>query len=81
MVLHLELASRVVVMLAPFTLFQVVNRKSIVALFFTLVIVCLNAVCDFIYRHFRITIFLASAASDFVTGTAIPISGGYSIAG
>jgi 2-dehydro-3-deoxy-D-gluconate 5-dehydrogenase len=28
-----------------------------------------------------ITIFLASAASDFVTGTAIPIDGGYSIAG
>jgi 2-deoxy-D-gluconate 3-dehydrogenase len=28
-----------------------------------------------------IAIFLASAASDFVTGTAIPIDGGYSIAG
>jgi NAD(P)-dependent dehydrogenase (short-subunit alcohol dehydrogenase family) len=28
-----------------------------------------------------ITIVLAGAASDFVTGTAIPIDGGYSIAG
>jgi 2-deoxy-D-gluconate 3-dehydrogenase len=28
-----------------------------------------------------IAIFLASAASDFVTGTAIPIDGGYSVAG
>jgi hypothetical protein len=31
----------------------VVNRKSIVALFVTLVIVCLNAVCDFTCRHFH----------------------------
>lgn len=28
-----------------------------------------------------IAVFLASAASDFVTGTAIPVDGGYSIAG
>lgn len=28
-----------------------------------------------------VTVFLASAASDFVTGTAIPVDGGYSIAG
>ena len=28
-----------------------------------------------------ITVFLASAASDFVTGTAIPVDGGYSMAG
>jgi 2-deoxy-D-gluconate 3-dehydrogenase len=27
-----------------------------------------------------IAVFLASAASDFVTGTAIPVDGGYSIA-
>jgi 2-deoxy-D-gluconate 3-dehydrogenase len=26
-------------------------------------------------------VFLASAASDFVTGTAIPVDGGYSIQG
>ena len=26
-----------------------------------------------------ITVFLASAASNFVTGTAIPVDGGYSI--
>jgi len=38
-------------MLAPFTLFQVVNRKTIVALFFTPVIVCLNTVCNFACRH------------------------------
>jgi 2-deoxy-D-gluconate 3-dehydrogenase len=28
-----------------------------------------------------IAVFLASAASDFVTGTAIPVDGGYSIQG
>ena len=27
-----------------------------------------------------VAVFLASAASDFVTGTAIPVDGGYSIA-
>jgi 2-deoxy-D-gluconate 3-dehydrogenase len=28
-----------------------------------------------------IAVFLASKASDFVTGTAIPVDGGYSVAG
>ena len=28
-----------------------------------------------------VAVFLASAASDFVTGTAIPVDGGYSIQG
>jgi 2-dehydro-3-deoxy-D-gluconate 5-dehydrogenase len=28
-----------------------------------------------------IAVFLASSASDFVTGTAIPVDGGYSIQG
>jgi 2-deoxy-D-gluconate 3-dehydrogenase len=28
-----------------------------------------------------IAVFLATAASDFVTGTAIPVDGGYSIQG
>ena len=28
-----------------------------------------------------IAVFLASAASDFVTGTAIPVDGGYSVQG
>ena len=27
-----------------------------------------------------VAVFLASAASDFITGTAIPVDGGYSIA-
>ncbi len=31
--------------------------------------------------HAGIAVFLASAASDFVTGTAIPVDGGYSIQG
>ena len=29
--------------------------------------------------HAGIAVFLASAASDFVTGTAIPVDGGFSI--
>jgi 2-deoxy-D-gluconate 3-dehydrogenase len=28
-----------------------------------------------------VAVFLASSASDFVTGTAIPVDGGYSIQG
>jgi 2-dehydro-3-deoxy-D-gluconate 5-dehydrogenase len=28
----------------------------------------------------RVAVFLASAASDFITGAAIPVDGGYSIA-
>jgi 2-deoxy-D-gluconate 3-dehydrogenase len=28
-----------------------------------------------------IAVFLASAASDFITGTAIPVDGGYSVQG
>jgi 2-deoxy-D-gluconate 3-dehydrogenase len=28
-----------------------------------------------------VAVFLASAASDFVTGTAIPVDGGYSVQG
>jgi 2-deoxy-D-gluconate 3-dehydrogenase len=31
--------------------------------------------------HAGIAVFLASAASDFVTGTAIPVDGGYSVQG
>jgi 2-deoxy-D-gluconate 3-dehydrogenase len=31
--------------------------------------------------HAGIAVFLASAASDFVTGTAIPVDGGYSVLG
>jgi 2-deoxy-D-gluconate 3-dehydrogenase len=31
--------------------------------------------------HSGIAVFLASAASDFVTGTAIPVDGGYSVQG
>ena len=31
--------------------------------------------------HAGIAVFLASAASDFVTGTAIPVDGGFSIQG
>src|SRR5258705_13382784 len=51
--LHLELTNRVVVMLAPLTLFQVVNHKTIVALLFTLAFVCLNTFCNFTCRHFH----------------------------
>ena len=31
--------------------------------------------------HAGIAVFLASAASDFVTGTAIPVCGGFSVQG
>jgi 2-deoxy-D-gluconate 3-dehydrogenase len=31
--------------------------------------------------HAGIAVFLASAASDFITGTAIPVDGGYSVQG
>jgi 2-deoxy-D-gluconate 3-dehydrogenase len=31
--------------------------------------------------HAGIAVFLASAGSDFVTGTAIPVDGGYSVQG
>ena len=48
---YVELTNRVVVMLAPLALFQAVNHKTIVALFFTLAIVCLNTVCNFTCRN------------------------------
>jgi hypothetical protein len=52
-VLDFQLAYWVVVMLAPLTLFEVVNHKTIVALLLGLALVSFNAVCNFTCRHFH----------------------------